>query len=166
MTTYRERYLDLVDALRSGVIEHYGDALISLVFFGSVARGLFRPDSDIDLLIIAENLRRGRAPRVLDFQQGVEGRLEETFRELGREGIYPLLSPVIKTPDEVRLGSPLFLDMVAEAKIAFDRGEFFAKYLEDLEVKLRRMGARKVRFKGGSYWLLKPDYQPGDIIEL
>jgi predicted nucleotidyltransferase len=166
MKTYREIYLDLLDALQSRVIQHYGDALISLVFFGSVARGLFRPDSDIDLLIIAENLPRGRVPRVLDFQQGVEGRLEETLRGLGREGIHPLLSPVIKTPDEVRLGSPLFLDMVAEAKISFDRGEFFRKYLKGLEAKLRRMGARKVRFKGGSYWLLKPDYRPGDIIEL
>jgi predicted nucleotidyltransferase len=166
MRDYRKKYGGLIEALRRRVIEYYGDSLVSLVFFGSVARGLFRPDSDIDLLIIAANLPRGRVPRVLDFQQGVEVCFEEMFRGLRQEGIHPLLSPIIKTPDEVSLGSPLFLDMVAEAKISFDRSDFFRTYLEELEVKLRRMGARKVRFKGGSYWLLKPDYQPGDIIEL
>jgi hypothetical protein len=166
MRDYRKRYGELIESLQSRVIEHYGNSLVSLAFFGSVARGLFRPESDIDLLIIAENLPRGRVPRVLDFQQGVEARFEETFRGLRREGIHPLLSPIIKTPEEVRLGSPLFLDMVEDARISYDRGQFFRKYLEDLEAKLRRMGARKVRFKGGSYWLLKPDYRPGDIIEL
>ena len=166
MRDYRKKYSDLIESLRSQVIEHYGDSLVSLVFFGSVARGLFRPDSDIDLLIIAENLPRGRVPRVRDFEQGVEARFEEVFRSLRREGIHPVLSPIIKTPDEVSLGSPLFLDMVEDARISYDRGQFFKKYLEDLSAKLRRMGARKVKFKGGYYWLLKPDYRPGDIIEL
>ena len=166
MRDYRKKYSDLIEALRSRVIEHYGDSLVSLVFFGSVARGLFRPDSDIDLLIIAEKLPRGRVPRVLAFQQGVEAPFEEMFRGLRQEGIHPLLSPVIKTPEEVSLGSPLFLDMVADASISYDRGQFFKKYLEDLEARLKRMGARKVKFKGGYYWLLKPDYRPGDIIEL
>jgi predicted nucleotidyltransferase len=163
---YRRKYGGLIEALRSRVIEHYGDSLVSLVFFGSVARGLFRPDSDIDLLIIAASLPRGRAPRVLDFQRGVEACFEEMFRGLRQEGIHPLLSPIIKTPHEVSLGSPLFLDMVEEARISYDRGQFFKKYLEDLSAKLKRMGARKVKFKGGYYWLLKPDYRPGDIIEL
>jgi len=166
MRDYRKKYSDLIESLRSQVIEHYGDSLVSLVFFGSVARGLFRPDSDIDLLIIAENLPRGRVPRVRDFEQGVEARFEEVFRSLRREGIHPVLSPIIKTPDEVSLGSPLFLDMVEDARISYDRAQFFKKYLEDLEARLKRMGARKVKFKGGYYWLLKPDYRPGDIIEL
>lgn len=166
MKVYRERYVELVETLRGRVVEYYGEALVSLVLFGSVARGLFRPDSDIDFLIVAENLPRGRARRVLDFQEGVEAPLEAIFRDLHKQGVHALLSPVIKTPAEVRLGSPLFLDMIRDAKLAFDREGFFEKYLRGLQARLDQMGARKVKFRGGSYWLLKPDYLRGDIIEL
>jgi len=40
------------------------DRLISFVLFGSVARDSFRPDSDIDILTIAETLPQGRIRRV------------------------------------------------------------------------------------------------------
>lgn len=166
MKDYRARYAEFIEAIRVRVMEHYGEGLVSLVLFGSVARGRFRPDSDIDILIVAENLPKGRAPRVLDFQCGVEGSLKGTVGRLHGEGIYPLISPIIKTPEEVRLGSPLFLEMVEDAKIVVDRGDFFLTYLRVLDAKLKEMGARKVRFKGGTDWILKPGYQPGDIIEL
>ena len=42
----------LVESLRNGL----GDNLLALVLFGSRARGDARPDSDWDLLLIAENL--------------------------------------------------------------------------------------------------------------
>jgi len=42
----------IVESLRNGL----GDNLLALVLFGSRARGDARPDSDWDLLLIAENL--------------------------------------------------------------------------------------------------------------
>jgi hypothetical protein len=58
------------------------------------------------------------------------------------------------------------LDMVEEARVLLDRGGFFQAKLENLRQRLGELSARKVRFKGGSYWILKPDYRPGDVIEL
>jgi predicted nucleotidyltransferase len=46
------------------VRHHYGARLVSLVVFGSIGRGTARPDSDVDLLIVAENLPDGRMARV------------------------------------------------------------------------------------------------------
>jgi hypothetical protein len=43
-----------------------------LVIYGSVARGTERPDSDIDLLIIARGLLEGRMARV-DDSAGAQG---------------------------------------------------------------------------------------------
>jgi hypothetical protein len=45
----------LLDALLS----LYGDNLVSLVVYGSVARGRARRDSDLDLLVVFEDLPRG-----------------------------------------------------------------------------------------------------------
>jgi hypothetical protein len=55
-------------------------------------------------------------PRVSDFE-AVESRLPEQDRHR--------LSPVFKTPQEVEAGSPLFLDMIADARLLFDRDGFF-----------------------------------------
>jgi predicted nucleotidyltransferase len=70
----REGYIagETTDACRQA----YGDRLISLVLFGSVVRGTMRADSDVDLLLVAAPLPRGRMARVREFEvvgQRVEG---------------------------------------------------------------------------------------------
>ena len=63
-------------------------------------------------------------------------------------------------------GSFLFLDMIDDAKILFDRNGFFETYLKRLKSQLDGYGAIKVKWKGGWYWNLKPDFEPGDVISL
>ena len=53
----------------------YGERLVSLAVFGSVGRGTFRPDSDIDVLLVINDLPNGRLLRVNEFNE-VEARLE------------------------------------------------------------------------------------------
>jgi len=163
---YRQKYYDFIERLLMEVMNFYGDRLISLVIFGSVASDTFRPDSDIDFLIIAKDLPAGRVKRVEEFMKNVEAKLQKDIMKLSEEGIHITLSPVFKTPEEVQIGSPLFLDMTENARILFDKDSFFKKYLEILKTKLKILGARKVYSKGGYYWELKPDYKFGDIIEL
>jgi hypothetical protein len=56
--------------------------------------------------------------------------------------------------------------MTREVRVLYDRQEFLERYLEGLRQRLRVLGARRVRKGGGYYWLLKPDYRPGDKIQL
>lgn len=146
--------------------DFYGGRLVSFVLFGSVARDAFRSDSDIDILIIAHDLPRGRIKRVEEFEENIEEKLTDRITALRTEGIFPSLSPLFKTPNEVVKGSPLFLDMVSEAELLYDRDGFFKDYLHKLKGRLTELGAQKVRKGGGWYWVLKPDYKPGDVIEL
>jgi hypothetical protein len=35
-----------------------------------------------------------------------------------------------------------------------------------LRAKLKKLGRRKIKRGNAWYWVLKPDYKPGDVIEL
>jgi predicted nucleotidyltransferase len=58
-----EPYKTLVSELLKALIENWGDKLVSLVVYGSVARGEVRSDSDIDLLIVGRGLPKSRFKR-------------------------------------------------------------------------------------------------------
>ncbi len=143
----------------------YKKRLVSVVLFGSAARETQRFDSDIDVLIIAEKLPRGRMKRIREFD-AIEEKIEPYLKSFQRQGINTYLSAIIKSPEESRMGSPLFLDMVEDAQILYDRGDFFSSVLERLRNRLKELGSKRV-WKGNAwYWVLKPDYKPGEIFEL
>jgi uncharacterized protein len=146
-------------------VDFYCDRLISLVVFGSVGRGTMRPDSDIDFLLVVDPLPHGRLRRVEEFE-AIESAMRDHLERVRSNGLFPSFSPVIKTPSEVRIGSPLFWDMLEDSRILFDRDRFFQKELELLRDRFARLGARRI-WKGNAwYWDLKPDYKYGDEFEL
>lgn len=165
ISMYRHGFERVLAALPAACEAVYGDRLVSLAVYGSVARGTMRPDSDIDLLLVADPLPAGRMERMAEFD-AVERQLAGTFAEARAHGVQTILSPVFKTPEELRQGSFLFLDLTDQARILHDRGGVLRDYLADLAGRLRAMGARRVYKGGGYYWILKPDYKPGDRIEL
>ena len=149
----------LLERLTRSCREHYGDRLISLAVFGSVGRGTPHPGSDVDLLLVVNNLPEGRIARVRDFA-AVENALaasEENQVEL---------SPIFKTPEEIERGTPLLLDMVEDARMLFDRDDFLKCALKNLNDRLQRLGARRIWQGNAWYWDLKPDYKAGEIFEV
>ncbi len=161
----KERFEVLINLLLAEAKSFYGERLVSAVLFGSVARGTQNFQSDVDVLIIAHDLPEGRMRRIREFE-AVEARVEPFLRSLQKEGFYTRISAILKSPAEAERGSPLFLDMVEEGKILFDRGGFFSAVLEKLRARLEAHGARRV-WKGNAwYWILKPDLKPGEVFEL
>lgn len=144
----------------------FGDNLVSVVLYGSTARGEVTPTSDIDLLIICETLpekRRERHNLLDEVQKGVGG----DVRRLYQQGKCVQIMPIVKTREEAEYHSPLYLDMVEDAKLLYDRDGFFAGVLEDVRQKLQANRARRVYLKGGGwYWDLKPGARFGERIEI
>jgi len=155
----------LLEALAPACQVHYADRLVSLVVFGSVGRGVPGPQSDLDLLLVADPLPPGRLARVAEFR-AVERDLEPLLERMRSAGLSPELSPVFKTPAEVDRGSPLFLDLVHDALILQDRGGFMKRRLARLEERLKSLGARRIWRGNAWFWDLKPDYRPGEVFEL
>jgi predicted nucleotidyltransferase len=80
-TSEMKKFLSL---LSEKVKSHYGDRLVSCAVFGSVARDRFRPDSDIDCLVVSKRLPKGRMSRVSEFQKFIEKDLDRNIRSSNR----------------------------------------------------------------------------------
>ena len=155
----------IIDKLKLEVIQNY-PGLISLVLFGSVARNDHRPDSDIDILIISENLPNGRGNRIEFFTSLIKKKYEEILTQLSTTPNTIEINPIIKTPREVLQGGYIYLDMVEDAKLLFDKEKFFESFLQRLKIKMNLWGSKKIPFENSYYWILKPDLKPGEVLHL
>jgi len=155
------------------MVEHFleklqarlGNNLVSVVLFGSAARGNMRLDSDIDLLVICEKLpphQLARQEIVSPLAQEIEA---EAFQRLDKGRFHPI-NVILKTRDEASQVSPYYLDMTTDAIILYDRDGFFRRMLNRVQKRLQELGARKVYIGRMWYWDLKPDTVPGEVVEL
>jgi len=161
----KEPYATLLNNMLKIMKEEFKDDLISVVVYGSVARGDNRNDSDVDLLIIMKNLPKdSMLKRIRLFETKVEDKLN--LDEYWKMGYYISLSPVLKTPEEAEKFSPPYLDMVYDAVILYDSNYFFTRILQKLRDRLKELGAERVRMGKKWYWVLKKDSRFGETVEL
>jgi predicted nucleotidyltransferase len=139
--------------------------LVSVVLYGSVARREATATSDIDLFVVCEHLPEGRFAR-LESLQPIERQLGSVLTGLRAGGIDTRLAVIARTRSEAARTVPLYLDMVEDAQILYDRDGFFAGVLARLRTRLRELGAERRRRGRVRYWVLKPDYVPGEVITL
>ncbi len=152
----------LLASLRNELVLTHGPALTSLVLYGSRARGSARPDSDIDLLLVAEE------PRHRDGLAGVREAFEACadYRAWVAERGGPTIGVVPVTPDEARESRYLYLDLVDDAVFVYDRDDFMRRRLEALATRLRELGSYRAVLADGSYlWILKPGLRLGETVE-
>jgi len=143
-----------VDLLR----EHFGESLVSVVLYGSRARGDARPESDLDLLVVANGLPGSRLAR-----QRILIRLARQVSD----DFDDALSGVPLTPEEAARTRFFYLGMLSGHLILHDRDGFFGGVLQRLTARLGELGARRLYDEDGyEYWDLKPDWKPGDVVEL
>ena len=153
-----------VDRLARMLRSRLGDRLVSLVLYGSRARGTHRDDSDIDVLIVVEALPRDRAGRHALLQPIKQAVDREHADAKGRPA--PHLAYIVKTPEEASYHAPLYLDMTEDAVLVYDRDGFFAHVLGRLRRRMAELGSRRVWLGDGWYWILKPDMRWGERVEL
>jgi predicted nucleotidyltransferase len=136
----------------------WGDALVSVVLFGSRARGDAKATSDIDLLVISEHFPKSRLDR--------HGDIFVATKSVSRD-FAALASVIPLTPEEAQETKPFYLGILTAHHILYDRDEFFARILNRLGKRLAELGSeRRVDKDGYEYWVLKPDLKPGEAVEL
>lgn len=167
MRTLQPEFRALAEEYVRAMKRFFRDRLVSVCFFGSVVRGEATPESDIDVLVVAEKLPRdvGFRTRETNF---IHKRLRrsEAYRKLRSQGMSAFLSDILLTPDEVRAHPPILLDMTDEAALVYDKDDFLQSVLESIRRRLKELGAKKVTAKKGYYWILKPNAEPTEVVEI
>ena len=161
-------YARLLLLFAKGLLERYGDGVLSIVLYGSVARGDASRESDLDLLLIVEGLPRSYSKRVEELVSlEMDGSILSELRFLRKEGYFTDLSYLALTPEEAREFRPLFLDLLTDGIPLLDRGSFFEGLSKAYLEKLAALGAKRLRRGDGDwYWILKPDIEFGEEIRI
>jgi len=150
---YREALSEFLAFLK----EKLGENLVSVVVFGSVARGTFKEHSDVDLLVVSENFPKRMVDRIDLF-------VDKTFEISMKYGVNISIIPL--KINEAQSTQPIYLDMVYEGIILHDKNKFMEKKLIDLRKKLEKMGAKRLPYKQGYLWKLKKKIEVGEVIKI
>lgn len=123
-------YQPLLDAFVSLIQETLGDQLVSVVLYGSVARGTARPESDADLLIILRDASAVYRERLQPFLVILRQLEEEVaWKELEAKGLRPYLSLLVLSKEEAEQTRYIYLDMIDEAQVLVDSEGFLGTNL-------------------------------------
>lgn len=160
MLGYKD-YKETLTRFERSLIKKIGDNLISIILYGSVARGTAKEGSDIDLLIIlneAPDAYYERLDPVIDIEIDLQKSLP---------GTVPIFSSLILSKNEAMENRNIFLDMIDGSVILYDKNDFFKNRLKELKNRLNELGSKKIILNDDTwYWQLKPDIKAGEILEL
>jgi len=136
---HRDRLLmtEVVAALHTGL----GERLVSIVLFGSRARGDAHVDSDWDLLVIARELPQKAFARHLS----LKNLLPVTWR-----GVISILG---KTPEEFAARLPsLYLDIALDGLILYDTTGYAAQRLSQVRQLIEKQGLYRESHHNDMQW--------------
>lgn len=91
---------------------------------------------------------------------------EDEFKRLEEQGLNPQPACIFMTEGELWDRPHILLDILVEGILLFDVGVLKSR-LKALKERLNALGSKRVALADGTwYWDLKPDWKPGEIIEL
>jgi hypothetical protein len=163
-TIYREYLQDYTEM----VVKLYGDNLVSIAVFGSVARGNPKPGSDIDVLLVLRNAPLTANQRMMGLTRiNLELQTKDSWKKLDAAGRSGLIAECVFTVDEIKKHPPILLDIIEDGVIIMDRDSLLKKVLSNLRRKLNKLGAKKVKLDDGTwFWVLKPDIKFGESVKI
>jgi predicted nucleotidyltransferase len=145
--------------------DFFKERLYAVVLYGSVARKEASLNSDIDMFIVIEGLPSSYRQR-LEALDIVDKKIEGDLMALLKQGIVTDITPYLQTPEEAKCTKPIYLDMVEDAVVFYEKDNFFSAILEELRKRLKELGSRRLEIEGVRYWELKPDYVPGETFSI
>ncbi|MEM2850174.1 MAG: nucleotidyltransferase domain-containing protein [Candidatus Bathyarchaeia archaeon] len=156
-----KRYCEILSNLLKG-------RLVSVMLFGSVARGDWNRNSDIDVLVVADGWDDEPVwNRIRELRKAKE-KLEESleYQEALRVGYWPIIQNYPLSVKEAKRFNRIYLDAVIDGIILYDKDNFLTRLLQSLREKLEEMGSVRIMLPSRKfYWVLK-DLKAGEVITL
>jgi len=152
--------------------DEFREKTVSIALYGSSVSGSFKMgESDVDMLYITEGQVKNLPTRENEVFKRFRSTFEYTafdrwFKTKGFYG-YPEVTVTHLRRSEAQDFQPIYLDMTHSRAILYDKDGFLESLIKRLQDKLKDLGSQRVeRADGSSYWVLKPDLEPGEILEI
>lgn len=158
-------YKDFLEKFREELIHSEGRNVLSIILYGSVARGKATKESDIDVLILCKKRTAFFEKSVLKIISKIR-RFPE-YEVLHKKNLYGEISPFIVETNELRENPLILLDIIEDGIILYQKNKTFEKIMEKFKRKLKKLKSKKVILPDGTwYWDLKPDWKAGEKVEI
>lgn len=109
-----KNYKSTLKGLKERLVRELGAKLFSIILYGSVARGDFGTESDIDLLLLLDDKTMAEKAYEIGYEVDIQ--------------YNTVTSILIYSPEEIRknleLGSPFANNVITEGKIIYDNGNW------------------------------------------
>lgn len=127
----------MIDRIINDIKTVFGKNLVSVVLFGSYATGKQKNISDIDILVIADNLPLSRKERL-----SVILSITKKYLLKGKT-----VSIILRSEDEIKNGfeyyNPLLLSISESYKLLYDRENYFLKLLKGIKNRIAKKEIQK-----------------------
>ena len=132
--------------------------------FGSTARGIIKPITDIDLFLVFAKVPKGRFERQALFTQ-FEEFVRKDFDALRNSGYLLDFSPIIVSTDALASFRGIFLDFPEDARVIYDPDIMAPSFLERIRSLRNRHGVRPEFVAGHRVWNCRGDLAAGAKFE-
>jgi len=117
-------YRPILEYVVSRLIEYFRERLVSIVLYGSLARGEARDTSDIDLLIIAVDIPGNYSERVEQISRILDDVSRFRYRLWMEKRIYPLIDIIILDREEALDYLNRARSRLIDAESSLNRGDY------------------------------------------
>ncbi|MDI6819925.1 MAG: nucleotidyltransferase domain-containing protein [Candidatus Hodarchaeaceae archaeon] len=159
-------FADVLERYCKILLGHFKDGLLGVLVFGSVARGDWTPDSDIDLLIVVEGWKKPtweRSEELLKLRDELRNTGE--FSRAVRAGFVPIIQHYPLDKDEALRFHRMYLDACLDGIILFERDGFLTGVLEGVRKKLIEEGTRRVTTPSGEFYWVRVPSVAGEVLK-
>ncbi|HEY8269653.1 MAG TPA: nucleotidyltransferase domain-containing protein [Pseudobdellovibrionaceae bacterium] len=136
------------------VSDHFGKDLRGVLRFGSTVKDYLKPETDIDMIFIFSQLPQLRREKYA-LLSSLEKELEALLKQKLSDHNF-VLSPLLRTPEDFKNFSPLYLDMVEHSVIHYDPDGLLRSTLDRTKNWIKKSGAYKVTQGTKWYWVINP----------
>jgi len=133
----KEERMDRVNKLKDKVLKKYENKIKCIVVMGSVVRDEFKPKSDIDIFIVADDTEK---PMSFGQKQKMDSDILKIAKDISPNlSIQPLYT-LTEFMDYARIGHPIIYNFIKEGHAVFDVGFFtpFQRLLNDGRIPMTR----------------------------
>ena len=147
--------------------ENYKEHLLSIILFGSVARGKWTHESDIDLLIIFSNdlsINTAINSKLTAIISNYERKLK--LKNSRGERLFSTIQDISLSLKDLDTFRTIFYDIAMDGIILVDRNEIGFHFIEKLKKRIEEKGLKRIFINENDYYWERGNVKFGEIIEL